>query len=221
MKAIRVSAYGDPSVLKLEETPIPTTGARSGTRQEPRRGRESGRHISQGKHRQPRAEATLHTRLRRRRRRRGGRSRGQRSEGGRSRLCGRDGNGCLRGAVAVCAPPLIHPLAGPVTFTQGAAMNVPYATAYHALFNRGHGQAGGSFWCTGPAEAWHRRGPAGAGPRSHGDRDGRDRTRPAARRSSKERPSCPRPHRAELPQGSNGRSRRGKVQTSSWRCWPT
>src|SRR5262245_22462105 len=28
------------------------------------------------------------------------------------------------------------------TFGQGAAMNVPYATAYQALFNRAHGQVG-------------------------------------------------------------------------------
>jgi len=36
----------------------------------------------------------------------------------------------------------VHPLPANVSFTQGAAMNVPYATAYHALFNRGRGEAG-------------------------------------------------------------------------------
>jgi NADPH2:quinone reductase len=36
----------------------------------------------------------------------------------------------------------VHALPTNATFAQGAAMNVPYATAYHALFNRAHGEAG-------------------------------------------------------------------------------
>jgi len=36
----------------------------------------------------------------------------------------------------------VHPLAAGASFAQGAAMNVPYATAYHALFNRARGEAG-------------------------------------------------------------------------------
>ena len=44
--------------------------------------------------------------------------------------------------LSLCAPAQVHALAGPVSFAQGAAVNVPYATAYHALFNRGHGDAG-------------------------------------------------------------------------------
>src|SRR5499426_330473 len=39
-------------------------------------------------------------------------------------------------------PGQLHPLPANATFAQGAAMNVPYATAYQALFNRAHGQAG-------------------------------------------------------------------------------
>jgi NADPH2:quinone reductase len=53
--------------------------------------------------------------------------------------------GTLTGAYAelsLCEPAQVHPLPANVTFAQGAAMNVPYATAFHALFNRGHGQAG-------------------------------------------------------------------------------
>jgi NADPH2:quinone reductase len=53
--------------------------------------------------------------------------------------------GSLSGAYAemsLCEQTQVHPLSGNVTFAQGAAMNVPYATAYHALFNRGHGRAG-------------------------------------------------------------------------------
>src|SRR5439155_20992525 len=38
----------------------------------------------------------------------------------------------------------IHPLPGNASFAQGAAMNVPYATAFHALFHRAHGEAGES-----------------------------------------------------------------------------
>ena len=44
--------------------------------------------------------------------------------------------------MSLCAPAQVHPLPASVTFAQGAAVNVPYATAYHALFNRGHGEAG-------------------------------------------------------------------------------
>ncbi len=44
--------------------------------------------------------------------------------------------------LSLCAPSQVHPLPAAVTFAQGAAVNVPYATAFHALFNRGHAQAG-------------------------------------------------------------------------------
>jgi NADPH2:quinone reductase len=53
--------------------------------------------------------------------------------------------GTLTGAyaeMALCEARQVHPLAAGASFPQGAAVNVPYATAYHALFNRGHGQAG-------------------------------------------------------------------------------
>jgi NADPH2:quinone reductase len=44
--------------------------------------------------------------------------------------------------MSVCGQTQVHPLPPAVSFAQGAAMNIPYATAYHALFNRGHGDAG-------------------------------------------------------------------------------
>ena len=53
--------------------------------------------------------------------------------------------GTVSGAYAelsLCNQAQVHPLAANVSFAQGAAMNVPYATAYHALFHRGHGDAG-------------------------------------------------------------------------------
>src|SRR5687767_9856816 len=43
---------------------------------------------------------------------------------------------------ALCSEAQAHSLPANVSFQQGAAMNVPYGTAYHALFNRGHGDTG-------------------------------------------------------------------------------
>jgi len=42
----------------------------------------------------------------------------------------------------VCKESQVHPLPEKVSFAQGAAVNVPYATAYRALFNIAHAQAG-------------------------------------------------------------------------------
>src|SRR5687767_2581247 len=53
--------------------------------------------------------------------------------------------GSLTGAyaeMALCTEAQVHPLPANVSFPQGAAMHVPYGTAYHALFNRGRGDAG-------------------------------------------------------------------------------
>src|SRR2546425_6547011 len=44
--------------------------------------------------------------------------------------------------LSLCGEAQVHPLPARVSYAQGAAMNVPYATAYHALFQRGHGDAG-------------------------------------------------------------------------------
>jgi NADPH2:quinone reductase len=38
--------------------------------------------------------------------------------------------------MALCAAAQVHPLPDKVSFQQGAAIHVPYATAYHALFQR-------------------------------------------------------------------------------------
>lgn len=43
---------------------------------------------------------------------------------------------------ALCLPAQLHPLPQQVTFSQGAAVNVPYATAYRALFQRAKAVAG-------------------------------------------------------------------------------
>ncbi len=41
---------------------------------------------------------------------------------------------------ALCKEPQVWPLADAVSFEQGAAVGVPYATAYRALFHRAHAQ---------------------------------------------------------------------------------
>jgi NADPH2:quinone reductase len=43
---------------------------------------------------------------------------------------------------AVCAAAQVHPLPDNVSFAQGAALGVPYATAYRALFQRAQARAG-------------------------------------------------------------------------------
>jgi NADPH2:quinone reductase len=43
---------------------------------------------------------------------------------------------------ALCDEFDVHPLPDKVTFSQGAGVNVPYATAYRALFQRAHALAG-------------------------------------------------------------------------------
>jgi len=53
--------------------------------------------------------------------------------------------GALTGSYAeksVTPEATTHPLPEPVTFAQGAALGVPFGTAYHGLFQRGGGKAG-------------------------------------------------------------------------------
>ncbi|MDZ4288340.1 MAG: NADPH:quinone reductase [Prosthecobacter sp.] len=53
--------------------------------------------------------------------------------------------GTLSGAYAeyaLCAVAQVHPLPADVTFAQGAAMGVPYATAYRAMMQRGQAKPG-------------------------------------------------------------------------------
>jgi len=43
---------------------------------------------------------------------------------------------------AICIPSQLHPLPARTTFAQGAALGVPYCTAYRALFQRANARAG-------------------------------------------------------------------------------
>ncbi len=141
MKAIRVSAYGGPEVLKLEE--VPTL--------EPGPGQVLVRNHAVGVN-------PVDTYLRSNTDNRGpklpytpGSDAAGVIEAVGSGVTGvKAGDrvyvgGTSSGAYAelsLCEQAQVHPLAAGVGFAQGAAVNVPYATAYHALFNRGHGQAG-------------------------------------------------------------------------------
>jgi len=54
-------------------------------------------------------------------------------------------NGTITGAyaeLALCEESRVHPLAAKTSFAQGAALGVPYGTAYRALFQRGNAKAG-------------------------------------------------------------------------------
>ncbi|MBI1959595.1 MAG: NADPH:quinone reductase [Candidatus Rokubacteria bacterium] len=141
MKAIRISEYGGPAVLKLEEVSAPQPGP----------GQVLVRNHAVGVN-------PVDTYLRSNTDNRGPKlpyTPGSDSAGvveavGAGVTAVKAGErvyvgGTLSGAYAelsLCDQGQVHPLPANVSFAQGAAMNVPYATAYHALFNRGHGQAG-------------------------------------------------------------------------------
>jgi NADPH2:quinone reductase len=141
MKAIRVSEYGGPSVLKLEEIPTPQPGPN----QVLVRNHAAGVNPvdtylrSNTDNRGPKLPYTP-----------GSDAAGVVEAVGPGVTGIKAGQrvyvgGTLSGAyaeLALCEPGQLHPLPDKVTFAQGAGVNVPYGTAYHALFNRGHGQPG-------------------------------------------------------------------------------
>src|SRR5215470_1487039 len=141
MKAIRVSEYGGPSVLKLGEVSTPTPG--------PNQVLVKNRAVgvnpvdtylrSNTDNRGPKLPYTP-----------GSDAAGVVEAVGADVRTVKPGDrvyfgGSVTGAYAElsrCEHAHVHSLPGSVSFAQGAAVNVPYATAYHALFNRGHGRAG-------------------------------------------------------------------------------
>jgi NADPH2:quinone reductase len=141
MKAIRVSEYGGPSVLKVEEVPTPTPGP----------GQVLVRHHAVGVN-------PVDTYLRSNTDNRGPKlpyTPGADAAGvveavGAGVTTVKPGDrvyvgGTVTGAyaeLAVCEQGQVHPLPANAGYAQGAAMNIPYATAYHALFNRARGEAG-------------------------------------------------------------------------------
>ena len=141
MKAIRVSEYGGPSVLKLEEVPTPTPAAA----QVLVRNHAVGVNPvdtylrSNTDNRGPKLPYTP-----------GSDAAGVVEAVGADVKSVKPGDrvyvgGSSSGAYAemsLSSEAQVHPLPPNATFSQGAAVNVPYATAYHALFNRGQGRAG-------------------------------------------------------------------------------
>jgi NADPH2:quinone reductase len=143
MKAIRVSEYGGPSVLKLEEIAAPQPGP----------GQVLVRNHAVGVN-------PVDTYLRSNTDNRGPKlpyTPGSDAAGvveavgpGVSSVKAGDRvyvGGSVSGAYAemsLCNEAQVHALPGNVTFAQGAATNVPYATAFHALIHRAHGEAGES-----------------------------------------------------------------------------
>jgi NADPH2:quinone reductase len=141
MKAIRVTQYGGPEVLKLEDIPAPQPG----------QGQVVVRNQAVGVN-------PVDTYLRSNTDNRGPKlpyTPGSDSAGvieavGAGVTSAKVGDrvyvgGTLSGAYAqmsLCAEAQVHPLPANVSFAQGAAMNVPYATAYHALIHRAHGHEG-------------------------------------------------------------------------------
>jgi NADPH:quinone reductase len=141
MKAIRVSEYGGPSVLKLEEVPTPQPGPNQVLVRIHAVGvNPVDTYLrSNTDNRGPKLPYTP-----------GSDAAGIVEAVGSGVTEVKVGDrvyvgGTPSGAYAelcLCGPGQVHPLPAKATFAQGAAMNVPYATAYQALFNRAHGQAG-------------------------------------------------------------------------------
>jgi NADPH2:quinone reductase len=141
MKAIRVSEYGGPAVLKLEDIAAPTPGQG----QVVVRNQAAGINPvdtylrSNTDNRGPKLPYTP-----------GSDSAGVIEAVGAGVTSVKPGDrvyvgGSLSGAYAelsLCAENQVHALPANVSFAQGAAMNVPYATAYHALIHRAHGHEG-------------------------------------------------------------------------------
>jgi len=141
MKAIRVSQYGGPEVLKVEEVPAP----QAAQGQVVVRNQAIGINPvdtylrSNTDNRGPKLPYTP-----------GSDCAGVVEAVGAGVTAVKPGDrvyvgGTLSGAYAeqaLCTESQVHPLPANVTFAQGAAMNVPYATAYHALMHRAHGHEG-------------------------------------------------------------------------------
>lgn len=141
MKAIRVSEYGGPSVLKLEDVPTPQPGPN----QVLVRNHAVGVNPvdtylrSNTDNRGPKLPYTP-----------GSDCAGVVEAVGSGVTSVKAGDrvyvgGTVSGAYAelsLCNETQVHPLSGNVTYAQGAAMNVPYATAFHALIHRGQPQVG-------------------------------------------------------------------------------
>ncbi len=131
MKAIRVSQFGGPEVMRLENVPDPIPSADQVLVHIRAAGvNPVDTYIRSGKYASlPKLPYTP-----------GVDAAGVLENGQRVYL-----TGTLTGAyaeLALCAPHQIHPLPDHLSFAQGAAIGIPYATAYRALFQKAHAKPG-------------------------------------------------------------------------------
>src|SRR6185369_8425039 len=146
MKAIRVHEYGGPAVMKLEDVPDPVAGPGEVVV----RVRAAGvnpvdAYMATGTYaRKPQLPYTpgqdgageVHA---------VGTGVTAFKTGDRVYICGVGHTVAGAGTyaeLALCAPSQLHHLPARVSFGQGAALGVPYCTAYRALFQRTHAAAG-------------------------------------------------------------------------------
>ena len=144
MKAIRVHEFGGPEVMKLEDVPDPKPGAGRRARADPRGRRQSGRRLHSRRH-VPAQAGTCPTRRARTAPARSKRS--ARTSRISSRAIAstspatatRPAGAGTYAERALCTPSQLYRLPARASFAQGAALGVPYATAYRALFQRAGG----------------------------------------------------------------------------------
>lgn len=141
MKAIRVSQLGGPEVLKLEEVPDPKAGAGQVVVRIQAAGvNPVETYIRAGTY--PRKAPLPYTP--------GTDGAGTVESAGSGVTRFKPGDRVYTGGSAsgtyahkaLCDEQTIYPLPDNVTFAQGAAMHIPYATAYRALLHRAHAQPG-------------------------------------------------------------------------------
>jgi NADPH2:quinone reductase len=142
MKAIRLHTFGDPEVLQLEEVPDPQPGPGQVVVRVHAVGvNPVETYIRSGIYPKPPTPYTP-----------GNDGAGVIAAVGPDGKQWRAGDrvyiaGSLSGTYAeksLCLATRIHRLPAPASFAQGAALHVPYGTAYQALFHRGRGMAGES-----------------------------------------------------------------------------
>lgn len=151
MKAVRVHAFGEPEVMKLEELPDPTPGAGEVVVQVHAVGvNPVDTYIRKGIYGPrdfpftPGSDAAGVVAA-------VGSGAGKFAVGDRVYVAGSKSG--TYASLALCDEAQVHPLPEICSFAQGAAVGVPYATAYRALFHRGaakgrdvvlvHGASGG------------------------------------------------------------------------------
>jgi len=140
MKAIRVHEFGGPEVMKIEDMPDPSPGpAQVLVRVRAIGVNPVDNYIRSGTYaRKPQLPYTPHTDI-------GGIVEAvgagvtRLKKGDRVYAFAVAGGGA---ELAVCEEAQVMPLAGQVSFQQGAAIGVPYGTAWRALFIRAHARAG-------------------------------------------------------------------------------